>query len=584
MRSLNICLATVLMIACSLAVGAEESFPAGQQETDSGETLQSLARSFFEWRRIQQPAQGDDIPRVERPDGWLPDWSPDALETYRQQYKQYLEAADALETTGLSIAGQVDARLLRAAIQRVYWELEVLKSPRRNPLFYVDQTLGSVFELLIISSPMTESRAENIILRLEHFPATVRAARKNLDLAVRPFAEVTIDTLVDIDERLRLMEAGLKKVFPETQQARLHKAVTRAISSMQKYSKWLQSRLGTMQTAFAVGPRAYQWFLVNVALIPNTPDELLAQGIQAWNRSVTWAALEQNRNRDVPQLPLFKTIDQQIQASFFKENEIRTFLETHDLVTVPKWLMHYRNRPLPDYLAPLAFMGVTDDLTSETRLDEDAVSYIAEPTPDLPYFALSAARDPRPLIIHEGIPGHYFQMALSWTNPNPIRRRYIDSSVNEGIGFYVEELLLQAGLFDYSPRSREIIYSYARLRALRVEIDIRLATGDFTIEEAADFLARAVPMDRETALEEAVFFAFNPGQAISYQVGKLQILGFLADSMLLQGEDFSLRHFHDFLMQNGNVPIALQRWQYLGLNDAVQRLEALGAEPVSVPQ
>jgi uncharacterized protein (DUF885 family) len=175
-------------------------------------------------------------------------------------------------------------------------------------------------------------------------------------------------------------------------------------------------------------------------------------------------------------------------------------------------------------------------------------------------------------------------MALSWTNPNPIRRRYIDSSVNEGIGFYVEELLLQAGLFDYSPRSREIIYSYARLRALRVEIDIRLATGDFTIEEAADFLARAVPMDRETALKEAVFFAFNPGQAISYQVGKLQILGFLADSMLIQGEDFSLRHFHDFLMQNGNVPIALQRWQYLGRNDAVQRLEALGAEPVSVPQ
>ena len=172
---------------------------------------------------------------------------------------------------------------------------------------------------------------------------------------------------------------------------------------------------------------------------------------------------------------------------------------------------------------------------------------------------------------------------MSWANPNPIRRRFIDSSINEGIGFYVEELLLQAGLFDFSPRSREIIYSLCRLRALRVEIDIRLAVGDFTIEQAAEYLARAVPMDRETALEEAVFFAFNPGQAISYQIGKLQILDFLADAKLDQGEEFSLRHFHDFLMQNGNVPDRLQRWEYLGREDEVLRLDALGGKPVTVP-
>jgi len=188
------------------------------------------------------------------------------------------------------------------------------------------------------------------------------------------------------------------------------------------------------------------------------------------------------------------------------------------------------------------------------------------------------------LIIHEGVPGHYFQLALSWANPDPIRRRYIDSGANEGIGFYVEELLLQAGLFDYSPGTREIIYSFMRLRALRVEIDIRLAVGDFTIEQAGDYLARAVPMDRETAIAEAVFFAFNPGQAISYQIGKLQILQFLTDAKLDQGNDFSLRHFHDSLMENGNVPIALQRWQYLGRIDEVQRLEVLGGTPVTVPE
>ena len=438
--------------------------------------------------------------------------------------------------------------------------------------------------MLVLSGPMSDSRAENILLRLEHFPTTVRSAKANLDQAVRPFSQAAIDTLADIDERLRRMEAGLIPVFPEALEGRLHKAVSRAISALQSYSGWLQPRLKTMQTAFALGPHAYQWFLINVALIPYTPDELLLLGRQAWNRSVAWDVLEQNRNAKLSQLSLFKDSDQQVRASFLKENEIRAFLQTHQLMTVPDWLMHYRNRPMPDYLEPLSFMGVSDDLTSETRLDEDAYSYIREPSPELSYFSLSAARDPRPLIIHEGVPGHYYQLALSWANPNPIRRRYIDSSVNEGIAFYVEELLLQAGLFDFSPRSREIIYSYARLRALRVEIDIRLAVGDFSIEQAADYLARAVPMDRETALQEAVFFAFNPGQAISYQVGKLQILGFLADARLDQGDEFSLRHFHDFLMRNGNVPIALQRWEYLGREQAVLRLDALGGKPVTVPE
>jgi uncharacterized protein (DUF885 family) len=174
-------------------------------------------------------------------------------------------------------------------------------------------------------------------------------------------------------------------------------------------------------------------------------------------------------------------------------------------------------------------------------------------------------------------------MAQSWTNPDPIRRRYIDSGANEGIGFYVEEMLLQAGLFAFSPRTREIIYRFMRLRALRVEVDIRLATGEFSIAQAGEYLARTVPMDQDTAVQEAVFFAFNPGQAISYQIGKLQIEKFLADAKLEQGEDFSLRQFHDYLMINGNVPIALLRWEYLGLNDEVSRLRSLDTQPVTVP-
>ena len=574
----------LLLLLAFSAVVAEETVDGTSRSGSGAAIIQPLAADFFAWRRSQQPATGDDIPRVERPHGWVPDFSPEALESYRQSYARYLEAVEELDTRDWDIPSRVDARLLRAAIQRVRWELDVLAAPHRNPLFYVDQTLGSVFELLILASPMDESRAENLVTRLEHIPTTLKAARKNLDRAVRPFAEATVETLADIDERMLRLEQSLTGLVPPALHQRLARAIAAATKSLEAYSRWLERNLEQMQTAFAMGPDAYQWFLTNVALVPHRPDELLAQGSQAWSRAVAWEALEQNRNRELPPLPLFESTERQIQASLLKENEIRAFLESKDLMSVPDWLMHYRNRALPAHLEPLAFMGVTDDLTSESRLDEDAFSYIREPSDALPYFALSAARDPRPLLIHEGVPGHYFQLAQSWANPNPIRRRYIDSSVNEGIAFYVEELLLQAGLFDYSPRSREIIYNFMRLRALRVEIDIRLAVGDFTIDQAADYLARAVPMDRTTAKDEAVFFAFNPGQAISYQIGKLQILRFLADAKLDRGVDFSLREFHDLLMRNGNVPIALQRWEYLGRDDAVLRLDALGGKPVTVPR
>ena len=573
----------ILLTALSLVLVLSVAPTAAADAADYAE-LQTLARSFFEWRRAQQPVGGDDIPRVERPRDWAPDWSPDAIDSYRDAYRRYLEAVDSLDTEGWTIPQQVDRRLLRAAIQRVHWELDVLRDPQRNPLFYVQQTLGSIFELLILTGPIDESRAAAIVRRFEHFPETLGHARRNLEVPVRPFAEAAIASLVDVDQRLERVLNGLEPVFPESMKKELHDAVNKGKRSLSSYRKWLQGELDGMRSAFAIGPDAYSWFLSNVALLPYTPGELLQAGRQSWNRAVAWDVIEQNRNAELPELPIFPSMERQIQAAELREAEIRAFLEAQNLMTVPGWLRHYRSCPLPAYLEPLAFLGVTDDLTSEKRLDEDACTYIREPSPDLSYFHLSAARDPRPLIIHEGVPGHYFQLALSWAQDNPIRRRYIDSSVNEGIAFYVEEMLLQAGLFDFSPRSREIIYSYARLRALRVEVDIRLATGDFTIEHAADYLARTVPMDRPTALEEAVFFAFNPGQAITYQIGKLQILEFLADARLDRGDGFSLRDFHDFLMRNGNVPIALQRWEYLDRPDAVYRLDALGGRMATVPQ
>jgi len=125
-------------------------------------------------------------------------------------------------------------------------------------------------------------------------------------------------------------------------------------------------------------------------------------------------------------------------------------------------------------------------------------------------------------------------------------------------------MMLQAGLFDDSPHTRQIIYNFMRLRALRVEVDVKLALGEFTLDQAAKYLQEKVPMDEQTARQEAIAFATGPGQAITYQIGKLQIIKFLADAGMREGGKFNLRSFHDFVWKNGNVPIALQEWELLG--------------------
>ncbi len=319
--------------------------------------LQDLAAEFFAWRREQQPASSDDIPRVERPPGWVPAFSPANIAIYRVQYHGFLDRLAALDRNNFNRADEVDALALAAAISRVGWELDVLKSPQRNPVFYVDQTLGSIFELLVLSSPLTPERMHELILRLQQFPATLSDAVRNLDEPVQPFAQAAIASLGDIEQKLLAMQAGLLPLITAEQGVELTAAVAVATTALVDYRTWLQANLAGMSSEFAIGERAYQWFLVNVALVPNTPQELLAQGREAWNQAVAWDAIEANRNRDQPPLPVFATSAEQIEASFRNEQEIRAFLENQDLMTVPPWLMHYRNRPRPDLPATSGVRG-----------------------------------------------------------------------------------------------------------------------------------------------------------------------------------------------------------------------------------
>jgi hypothetical protein len=390
------------------------------------------------------------------------------------------------------------------------------------------------------------------------------AARENLTDVRAPFLALTLDALHDIEGRLERLTRTLTPQVSADRQARLQAAIGEAAHALVEYRDWLDTHRGEARPDTAIGPQAYAYFLHNVALLPYEPSAMLALARAEWSRAVAFESIEENRLSGTPPATLFASSDAQVLAEREQEAAVRRFLVAQHILSVPDDVAHYRNLLLPDYLEPLAFLGVSDDLTGPSRLRENATSYIREPRPDLPYFYLSTARDPRPIIVHEGVPGHYFQLALGWRHPDPIRQHYYDSAANEGIGFYAEEMMFQAGLFEDRPRTRSTIANFMRLRALRVEVDVKLALGQFSLEQAADYLEHTVPMDHATALEEAASFAATPGQAISYQIGKSQILNLLADVRRRDGTRFSLQNFHDRLWREGNVPFALTRYEWLG--------------------
>jgi hypothetical protein len=527
------------------------------------DTLAELGAQFWEWRARQQPFSEDDIPRLDRPADFSIDWSASHVSVWRKELAEFEQRWKAINVAGESVENQVDYRLIGSALARVHWELDLEQGWQRNPMFYVQQTLGAVQILLLQPPPFSPERQAQLVARVESIPATVQSAQANLISMRRPFALLAIDALDNLGGRWAAVQDALSPLLDEATRQRLLKSSPDAIEALNNFRVWLQGRLDSLPVETSVGREKYEYFLKQVALLPYTPERVLEMGTAEWARSIAFESYEHERDAAVPPLVLLASQAAQIALESKQELQIRDFLEKHNLLSVPAWLRHYRNLPIPDYVRPFSALTVTDDLTSPARVSENGTSYIRHPAPSLGFFALSTAKDPRPIIVHEGVPGHYMQLAISGANDDLIRRHYYDSGPNEGIGFYAEELMLQAGLFDDSPHTREIIYNFMRLRALRVEVDVKLALGDFTLDQAADYLAKTVPMDAVTAKEEAAMFASTPGQAISYQIGKLQIMGLLAAARAQQGGAFSLRKFHDFIWKNGNVPISLLRWELL---------------------
>ncbi|HMF81169.1 MAG TPA: hypothetical protein VK562_07180, partial [Candidatus Acidoferrum sp.] len=207
----------------------------------AAESLEKLADDFWTWRAKYAPFTGDDVNRLERPGG-IRDWSRASIGQRRNDLKQFETRWKNIDLSSWPVSQQVDYKLIGSALSRVRWELDVNPRWKRDPNFYIAQTLTALVEALTVPAPYDEARSHEIVTRIENIPSILQQGAQNLERPPVPFATVAINNLDGIREGLRKMTSSLvasTTLNPD----KLNSACERAADALEKFQQQLKEKL-----------------------------------------------------------------------------------------------------------------------------------------------------------------------------------------------------------------------------------------------------------------------------------------------------------------------------------------------------
>ena len=162
------------------------------------------------------------------------------------------------------------------------------------------------------------------------------------------------------------------------------------------------------------------------------------------------------------------------------------------------------------------------------------------------------------LFLHEAIPGHHYQISLQQENTSlPKFRQFAGyGAMTEGWALYTESLGKELGLYK-DPYQYIGALNDEMLRAVRLVVDTGLHTGQLTREQAIDYMLDNMPASKEDDTSAIERYMAIPGQALAYKIGQLKIQELRAKYEKQLGSKFSLSNFHDELLKDGVMPLAV---------------------------
>ena len=514
--------------------------------TFKSQSYDDLVSLFHQWRATENALDERGIP----------DYTKSSMAKRLEEVQELKAELIAIDTSGWSIPNKIDWMVVWAEMNGFDFNYRILKPWERDPAFYKTiwtyksdvpahegPTHHGTLELWTYAFPLTVSERERMLSDLAVIAPFNEQAQINLTGNAR---DLWITGIRDIKEQA-LVLASMKEAPGVSQDEELLKAIEKAEKSTQDLVSWLELKSSEKTGPSGIGKDNYTWYMQHVHLVPLTwEDEVM---ILKRELARAWSALklEEHRNRKLPELIAADSPDAYNALAERAARSLMDFMEGEDILTVK------------DYFEPALREHLGEFIPKETRN----------------FFYITSHYDPRPLYSHFY---HWFELARMDNEPNPseIRRGpllyNIFDSRNEGTATAVEEMFMDAGLYDDDPRVREIVYIMIAQRAARGLGSLYAHANEMTMEEAGGIHSEYTPRgwmktEKELLIFEQHLYLRQPGYGTSYITGKYLLELAMAEYARikeLEGENFELKEFFDRINQIGNIPVALTQWEMTG--------------------
>ena len=517
----------------------------------------SLENIFIEWRSFEKPPKYRGAP----------DYRKKTFDSRMIEFEQLRKRLNEVDKASLDTESQVDWTLIWAEMNGFEFNYNILKPWERDPAFYKSlwmnrsdvpahegPTHHMVVEVWQYDFPLSRQQLKKLTNELSIIPEFNQQAKTNLTGNAR---DLWIAGIRDIDTQVINLE--LLKNFPGVKEHKdLILIIDESISSTKSLSKWLKDESKNKTGPSGIGKDNYTWYQKNVHLVPLSWDDEVMLLKRELARAWSSLKLEEHKNRNLPKLTSASNQEEYMKKAQDASKDLIEFLDKQQVINVK------------DYY--------------KDALDERLGKFVPEDTRN--FFWITAHLDPKPLYSHFF---HWFELAEMDLNPNKniIRKDAvlynIFDSRNEGVATSVEEMFMQAGLYESNPRSKEIVYILIAQRAARGLGSLYAHANLMTMEEAGKIHSEYTPRgwmktEKELLIFEQHLYLRQPGYGTSYITGKYLFENALAEYSRINEKDpnSNLKNFFKNLIEIGNIPMTLFHWELNNdpsvLNDIIPRI------------